>query len=234
MRKLVDNNRYHSWTDALHARALAHQARNKWDRGTYVRWCITTAWTVLEISCQAALDDKNISYSFQKHLDRAIEAKSLPKLKWGQGIWQKVTQVQELRKDSIHRFLDESNLFPEACTADETVEIIREAVKDIYQHTGNVEPKWISDDEDPGWDKGKSYANAIVTHKGADPNDPETIRIKYMYKDREYINDILPSDDDWQARFETFCKDVRAPITKAMVCQGDRILKERDFSIRGS
>jgi hypothetical protein len=38
MLKLIENNHYHIWTDALHARALAHEASNRWDRGTYVRW----------------------------------------------------------------------------------------------------------------------------------------------------------------------------------------------------
>ena len=234
MAKLVENNHYHLWTDALHARALAHQARNRWDRGTYVRWCINTAWTVLEMSCQDALDDGKISYSFRRNLNQAIEAKSLPKLKWGEGIWQKVTEIQELRKNTVHRFADESDLFPEANTADKTVDVIRQAVKDIYQHVGDTAPKWVLDDEDPGWDKGKSYVNATLTVKGVDPNAPETILIKYVYKDQVHTSDILPKDADWQARFDSFVKGIHAPITKAMVCQGDKILKEQDFSIRGN
>ena len=80
--KLIEDNHYHLWTDALHARQLAHQTNNKWDRGTYVRWTIITAWTVLEIACQDALEEKNISYRFKQNLDKAIAAKSLPKLNW--------------------------------------------------------------------------------------------------------------------------------------------------------
>lgn len=49
MLKLIENNHYHIWTDALHARALSHEASNRWDRGTYVRWTLMTAWIALEI-----------------------------------------------------------------------------------------------------------------------------------------------------------------------------------------
>lgn len=100
--KLIRDNHYHLWTDALHARELARQTNNKWDRGTYVRWAITTAWTVLEMACQDALDDKKISYSFRENIDKAITSKALPKLDWGKGIWQKVSAIQTLRINCVH------------------------------------------------------------------------------------------------------------------------------------
>lgn len=234
MAKYVDSNHYHLWSDALHARALAHQTKNRWDRGTYIRWCINTAWTVLEMSCQDALDDNNISYSFQKNLNEALKAKSFPKLKWGEGLWQNITQIQELRKDSVHRFANEVNLFPEASIGDMVIDVIRKAIVDIYQHTGNKVPKWVADDDDPGWDKGVSFVHTIGTVKGADMNDPCSILIKYIYQDREYVSDVLPPEYDWQSRFETLIEGIRVPITKAIVCQGDKILKEQIFSIRGN
>ncbi len=234
MIKLVDNNHYHLWSDALHAKALAHQARNKWDRGTYVRWCINTAWTVLEMACQDALQDKKISYSFKQNLENAMQTKSLPKLDWGTGIWQEVGQIQELRKDSVHRFADESNLFPEAEIADRAVDVIRKGVVDIYLRTGNDIPKWISDDKDAGWDNGGSFADALVIRKGANPNDPQTIRINYVYKDREHESDILPPDVDWQSYYEDLIEGIRAPISKVIVYQGKSVLKEQYFSIRGN
>ncbi len=61
MLKLVENNHYHLWTDALYARALSREANNRWDRGTYVRWALLTAWIALEIACQDALEEPNIS-----------------------------------------------------------------------------------------------------------------------------------------------------------------------------
>ena len=92
--KIIDSPHYHIWTDALHARALAHQAKNKWDRGTYVRWVVTTAWTALEIACQDALNQPSISYSFKKNLDEAIAQQNFKKIVWGSGIWQRVTALR--------------------------------------------------------------------------------------------------------------------------------------------
>ena len=83
--KIIESPHYHLWTDALHARALARKANNKWDRGTYVRWAVTTSWSVLEIACQNALNEPNISYSFRKNLDTAIENQNIDRLEWGSG-----------------------------------------------------------------------------------------------------------------------------------------------------
>ena len=55
--------------------ALAHQARNRWDRGTYVRCVLTNTWTALEMACNDALDVTDIGYSFRKKLDSAVEQK---------------------------------------------------------------------------------------------------------------------------------------------------------------
>ncbi len=52
----VDSLNYHLWTDALHGRALAREAENAWDRGTYVRWTVITAWTAFEVVCGDALN----------------------------------------------------------------------------------------------------------------------------------------------------------------------------------
>jgi hypothetical protein len=78
--KIVTSPHYHLWTDALHGRALARDAHNKWDRGTYVQWTVTTSWTVLEIACQDALGEPNISYSFRRNLDASIKAQGIPAL----------------------------------------------------------------------------------------------------------------------------------------------------------
>jgi len=148
--KLVESNHYHVWTDALHARQLSTETSNRWDRGTYVRWTILTAWIALEISCQDALEDDSISYSFKKNVDNAIKLKKLPPLDWGKGIWQEVITVQDLRKDVVHRFPSESNVFPDDSVAETTIKVIRNAIKDIYKHCGKDYPKWVEDDCDEG------------------------------------------------------------------------------------
>ena len=233
MEKLVENNHYHIWTDALHARALAHQAKNRWDLGTYVRWAVITAWTVLEVACQDAMEDASISYSFRKNLDDAITKKTLPKLIWGSGVWQKVTILQELRKDFVHRS-DEANLFPDAGVADDAITVVRDAVEAIYAHVGKDAPKWVSDDEDRGWDKASTFASAPLIRAGTGRDDPNAILFKYIYKDREFVSEILASDADWRKYYQEFLDGLRIPITKVIVSQGPKILEEKSFTIRGN
>jgi hypothetical protein len=47
----VETPHYHVWTDALHARELARNTKDRWNRGSYVRWTIIAACTALEIAC---------------------------------------------------------------------------------------------------------------------------------------------------------------------------------------
>lgn len=91
--KIVNDAHYHVWTDALHGRALSHQANNKWDRGTYIRWTITSAWTALETACEEALSVSGIGRRFKDNLNTAVSERGLPPLEWGEGIWQRVTNA---------------------------------------------------------------------------------------------------------------------------------------------
>lgn len=78
--KLVTSTHYHLWTDALHARALAAQSRNTWDRGAYVRWAVNTAWTVFETACEDALSTSGLGNRFKEKLDQA--SLPLPYQRW--------------------------------------------------------------------------------------------------------------------------------------------------------
>ena len=232
--KIVENAHYHVWTDALHARALANQARNKWDRGTYVRWAVTTSWTVLEIACQRALEKDSISYSFRKNLDSAIRCKSLPPLDWGTGLWQKVTQIQETRKNYVHRFLKERDLFPDAAVADRAITVIRDAVLSIYKHVKRIPPTWIHDDEDRGWDKGRtSSANATIIRAGACIDNSKAIRICFIRDNKEHIHEILPPGTNPEPYLEDLILHVKVPISAVKAYEGDKLISERSVRMRG-
>jgi hypothetical protein len=233
--KIVESPHYHLWTDALHARALAHQAHNKWDRGTYVRWSVTTAWTVLEIACQEALEEPSISYSFRKNLDEAIKKKSLPALDWGQGIWQQVQEVQDKRKDYMHRFLEEQDLFPDAEPANRAITIIREAVIAIYTHAKRVPPAWVRDDEDRGWDDGSRRSISLaVVHKGVRADDPKAVKVSYVYDGREHVRDILPSGTDPKPYCDDLIQHLNVPASAIRVYEGDKLVLEKSLSMRGT
>ncbi len=233
--KIVESRHYHVWTDALHARALSHQANNAWDRGTYVRWTVNTAWTVLEIACQDALDDKNISYRFRDNLDEAIKRKFFDPLDWGSGIWQSVLILQEQRKGYLHRFLAEKDLFPEAAFADNAIVIVRAAVESIYRHVGRPYPTWIQDDNDRGWDSGKSSTATLTgIHAGASSDDPNCVHVTFTHNGKEGTAHVLPPGSDYEEYVEDLKAHANVPISRIVVRQGGNILYEEDVQMRGA
>jgi hypothetical protein len=232
--KLIESNHYHLWTDVLHARKLAHQTSNKWDRGAYVRWVVMISWTVLEIACQEALNDSSISYSFKKNLDKALSNQNLKPLDWGQGIWQQVTQLQEIRKNCVHRFATETDLFPDTTVVDQAIETVRTAVKDIFSHVGKVHPSWIADDTDKGWESAGVRAKFDVTviRGGLNPDDPEAIKIAYVHGGKEHIEEILPPQTDYEPVVGTLLKNIRVPISMIRVYKGDHVVYEQKLNMR--
>jgi hypothetical protein len=233
--KIVTSPHYHLWTDALHARTLARQAQNKWDRGTYVRWTVTTSWTVLEIACQDALNEPKISFSFRKYLDAAIKTQGFSSINWGSGIWQQVTKLQKKRKGYTHRFLSESDLFPQATLADEAIETVRNVVVAIYQHVGRPAPIWIQDNDDRGWDIGvRASANATLIHAGASEEDPNAIQIYYVRSGEENLTEVLPAGTDYLPYVYDLIKRIQVPITSVRVYKGTVLVHETETQMRGA
>jgi hypothetical protein len=232
--KLVDTPHYHLWTDALHGRALASQARNKWDRGTYIRWTVVTAWTVLEVGCQDALEDSKIGYRFKDDIDRAIKAKSLPGLQWDRGIWQKIRELQETRKGYIHSTISQAKLFPDAIEAEKAIEIVREGIKAIYKHVSKLFPIWIDDDKDCGWDYGGEPCNAYCIYPGASEDDPLSIKIVYVHKDREYLSILMPPGTDPAPLLDELIQNIRLPISAVRAYRGKELIEDRQVKMRGA
>jgi hypothetical protein len=233
--KIVESPHYHLWTDALHARSLARQANNKWDRGAYVRWAVTTSWTVLEIACQDALAEPKISYSFRKRLDEALKKQGFPNLDWGSGLWQRVEKLLETRKGYVHRFISETDLFLETTVADHAIDTVRAAVEAIYRHVGSPPPPWINDDNDQGWDSARrSSANLTLLHAGASEDDPKVIRICFVHRDTEKVSEVLPAGTDYTPFVDDLVRRIRVPITAVRVYEGHTLIHEKQTRIRGA
>jgi hypothetical protein len=218
--KVVESPHYHVWTDALHARALAHQAQNRWDRGTYVRWAITTSWTVLEMACEHALQTNGIGRRFRENLNSALSQLGLASIDWGSGTWQQIAELHRVRKELVHVNPSQASLFMDAVSADTAIVTIRNAIKDIYVRAGGSAPRWLEDDDDRGWDSGLgASAHATAIHAGANPHSPDAIRIGYVYKDKEYINSVFPSGTDPEPK---------------LADEGQTLIVDRELSMRGT
>lgn len=234
--KQIDDNHYHLWTDVLHARKLSHQTLNKWDRGSYVRWTVIISWTVLEIACQESLNEPNISYSFKRNLDQALSNQNKSPLNWGQGIWQKVIQLQTLRKNYVHRFIAETDLFPDCSVADEAVNVVREAVIALSEHVNTSVPDWIEDDSDRGWETVglTDVAHASVVKAGASHDDPNSIKVTYVHEGQEHLSDLLSPNTDYQPYVDTIQKNIKVPISEIRVYKGETVIYEKKLIMRGT
>lgn len=233
--KVVSSPHYHIWTDALHARALAHQAQNKWDRGTYVRWAVTTSWTVLEMACEDALQKNGIGRRFRENLDRAVAQLGLVRIDWGSGTWQQIAELLRIRRELVHINPSQAALFMETSTADTAITTIREAINDIYAMAGKNAPPWVEDDYDRGWDKEQgSGAHLTAIHAGADPDSLDVIKIGYVYKDREFISSVCPPDTDPEPKLTDLIQSVRVPISRVRAYRGQTLIVDRELPMRGT
>lgn len=130
--KLVSTPHYHLWTDALHARELARTANNDWDRGTYVRWAVISAWTAFEITCEHYLGANGLGNRFKENLNKAIDKKKLSPIEWGSGIWQKVYATYQSRKNFVHISSSQADLFPGIELADRAINDLRNGIKAVF------------------------------------------------------------------------------------------------------
>jgi hypothetical protein len=232
--KLVTTPHYHLWTDALHARALAHEARNDWDRGTYVRWAVNTAWTAFEAACEDALGATGLGNRFKENVNTAVTKLSLPPLIWGTGILQQVLKIYALRKDYVHVAIPQSRLFASVSEADEAIDILRDTVKAIYTHVGKTFPHWIDDDHDRGWDDGGgSIGHPTILRAGADERDPDVVKIAHVYKGHEYVNEILPPGTDPEPYIKDLLSNTSVPISAVKIYRGTVLIDERPIPMRG-
>ena len=233
--KLVTTPHYHLWTDALHARALAHQARNAWDRGAYVRWAINTAWTAFETVCEDALSTTGLGNRFKEKVNEAILGLSLAPLEWGKGLWQKVLGVYQLRKDYVHVAPPQNRLFANVSEADDAINVLRDAIKAIYIHVGKTPPIWIDDDYDRGWDDGGgSFGHPTIRRQNTDENHPDVVKVAYVYGGNEYVSDILPPGSDPEPYIAHLLSNSRVPISAVRIYRGKLLVEDRSVPMRGT
>jgi hypothetical protein len=233
--KSVTTPQYHLWTDALHARALAHQARNEWDKGTYVRWTITTAWTALKMCCTDALSVDRFLKDFKRAMDDEIKKAELEEIDWGQGLWGLVCELNKKRRDYIHINATQQELFPDVNEADEAISLARKAIKDIYLRAKKQPPTWVDVDYNPGWDKKPTVFGAFsFIRDGADESDPNVVRVKFIHPDGEFSGDTFPPGTNVYQYIEEQVSKSTVPISVVRIYRGDDVEELKIPNVRGT
>lgn len=236
MPTIVDSTQCHLWTDVLHARQLAREALNKWDRGTYVRMCVTTSWSAIEVACQEALSCVDIGYRFKENLDCAIASASLPPIDWSTGIWQRVRVLQDLRKSYIHRFGSLSDMFPLASVAENAVETARRAIEEVFAHVSRPAPAWIGLDEARGWQARSSFGHAVLTtgHAGVRMDDPLTVKVFIVIDGEERLTTVLPAGYEHSQELNELLQNVQVPISGIRVYENGELKQDLVVNMRGN
>ena len=236
MPTIVDSKQCHLWTDTLHARQLARETANKWDRGTYVRMCVNTSWTALEVACQDALKCPQIGYRFKENLDNALQSAALPPIDWSTGVWQKARQLQELRKSYVHRFTTLKEMFPDAAVANDAVETVRDAIKWIYCHVNAIPPAWVEFNEAIGWPAPSNFGtpSAILGYPGIAIDDPLAVRVFLLVDGREQLVRVLPPGYDPQREIQQLIQTSRIPISGVRVYENGDLTTDLIVNMRGS
>jgi hypothetical protein len=228
----VETPHYHIWTDALHARRLARDAGNEWDRGTYVRWAIASAWTAFESTCEYLTGASGLGIRFKERLNEALDAKVVPRPNWGSGLWHDVLAIYRLRKDYVHPSVAQARLFAPLSEAEEAIATLRLAIKDMYVRVGAALEAWPDDDEDAIDPRKDSIAHATVVRAGV---TRETgLRICYVMSGREYESEVTRPDEDHIALMEDLLRKIRVPISAVRAYRGNELIDEITVKMRGS
>jgi hypothetical protein len=238
LNRSVEWPHYHIWTDALHARDLARVAPNSWDLGTYVRWTVNTAWTAFEMACEEALASSGLGRRFKSNLDQAFQDKGLPKLDWGQGVWQRVEAIHALRKAYVHPGIPQERLFAPLDEAEEAISVLREAIKDVYRRVGLPIPDWPDDDQNPEPPQLRpaqvGIPGIIVTGPGVSVDDPDVVKVTYVVRGEEKLSDVCPPGTDWEPKVQNLIRNLRVAASAIRVYQGTELVAEIELRMRGS
>ena len=235
----VDTTPYHIWTDALHARALARVTSNEWNGGTYVRWAILSACVAFEVTASDMLGT-GIGRRVPDEIKAALAARSLPNVDWGQGVWQRLAEVRQLRVDYVHRGIPQVRLFAPVAEADRAILVTREAIKALGTLIGAPASAWIDVDDDPNVARERprggftATASATLIHDGAKEDDPDVVRVVYVYKGKESVSELLPPGSDPGPAMARLEEGIQVPITAIRAYRGTTLLDERALKMRGS
>jgi hypothetical protein len=233
---LYGSPHYYLWTDALQAQSLARAATNKWNRGTYVRWALNTAWAAFEMACGEALEGPGLGNRFKVILNAAIDAKGLPALDWGQGLWQKVGDVYKARIKYVHvnAKIDQADLFAPVEEADKAITTLQEGIKAIYIHAGKVIPAWANLTAENGLHNSSASAHLTVIRAGVKQDDPDAIKLTYISQGEEYTSEVYPPGTDPEPLIEDLLYRIIVPISAIRVYRGDELWIEEQLPMRGT
>ena len=105
-------------------------------------------------------------------------------------------------------------------------------------HVGKIAPSWISEDKARGW-SGASGGAGLTAHltvirAGVNEDDPNAVKLAYVYKDRLHLSEILPAGSEYKDKLYQLLNDLVVPVTAVCAYKGTDLLEEIPVRMRGS
>lgn len=112
---------------------------------------------------------------------------------------------------------------------------MRDAIKAIYGHVGKTVPHWVDDDRDRGWDDGGgSFGIPTIRRQNTDESHPDVVKIAHVYRDNEYLSEILPPGTDPEPYITALLTDTNVPISAVRIYHGQISVEDRPIPMRGT
>jgi hypothetical protein len=170
---------------------------------------------------------------FKERLNDAFDSLGVARPDWGSGLWQHVLHIYGLRKDYVHPGLPQERLFAPVVEAEQVIEVLRGAIKDVYARTGGAPAaEWPDDDADPVDPRKDDVAHATVIRSGA--SRESAVRICYALLGKEYESEVAPPEVDHVALMEDLLRAIRVPISAVRPYRGETLVEEIVVKMRGS
>ncbi len=202
-----------------------------------MRWAIQTAWSAFENFCSDALAADGLGTRFKDRFNAAVAAKHVQAVDWGQGIWQQVLRVYELRKGFIHVVpsISHEKLKTPLEDAENAIVVLRDGIKAAAALVGLPTPLWVDDDEDRGWQGThngfSSTADGYVVRAGVDENDSANVLIVYVLRDEEHMVEIALPGTPHGPLLERLLGSLNVPVEAVRAYRGPTLIEERKMRI---
>jgi hypothetical protein len=201
-----------------------------------VRWTIQTAWSAFESVCGDALSATGLGNRFKERFNVAVNAKGLPAVDWGKGIWQQVFSVYETRKKFTHVVPSVSSaaLLTPLQAAENSIVVLRKGILAVADLVSAPHPPWAADDDDKGWAgrEAGSGASVFVVRAGTQEDDPQNVRITYEVGGREHLSEISPPETPHGPLLDRLVAALNIPVGFVRAYRGEVLLEERPTKMR--
>jgi hypothetical protein len=175
---------------------------------------------------------------FRERFDEALVAKGVPPVDWGQGIWQQVWQVYGVRKEFVHVVpgFSHAKLMTPLQEAERALAVLRDGIRAVSDLAGLPHPPWVRDDADPGWQGAHGgfggTGEAYVLRPGAREEDPENVRITYVLRGQEHLNEIAAPGTAHGPLLDKLLGSLNVPVEAVRAYRGSDLLEERKTNMR--